>query len=69
MNQSKQCSICECDKLISNFAKKSASSDGLRSWCKVCVTDYSREGKLKGSFIGLAEILRQRHKNAKLKPF
>lgn len=32
----KNCTKCKTDKALSEFSKRTASSDGLNSWCKKC---------------------------------
>jgi hypothetical protein len=41
----KKCSICSVEKSISEFHRKSSSSDGYRSNCKKCSSDYNRNRK------------------------
>lgn len=39
----KECARCNGIKPIEQFAKRKASSDGLRSWCKECQSAYKKE--------------------------
>lgn len=39
----KRCTTCDVDKTIDNFAKRTASKDGLRVQCRLCASVYNRE--------------------------
>ena len=39
----KQCSKCKQTKEASCFNKQSKSKDGLKSWCKPCMSEYSKK--------------------------
>ena len=43
----KKCTKCGIEKELTNFHKKSTTKDGLRHWCKSCVSEYDeiRYGK------------------------
>jgi len=41
--ESKQCNTCNTVKFVNDFNKRSASSDGYMSKCKVCCVEYNRE--------------------------
>ena len=43
MIEEKKCVRCEKLKHYSSFHKKSASSDGLHSYCKDCIKEYNKE--------------------------
>lgn len=40
---SKKCPHCDVEKSVDHWGKNRARSDGLASWCKDCMSDYSRE--------------------------
>lgn len=42
MNVTKFCRICQQEKLISDFGKRSASGDGLANRCKACQSEYDK---------------------------
>lgn len=41
--QTKTCTKCSATKPSSEFGKRKAAKDGLRSWCKPCYADHKRE--------------------------
>ena len=43
----KRCSKCGKVKPIAEFAKETASPDGLKRWCKTCVKAYNTENREK----------------------
>ena len=38
----KVCPKCHCIKSVSNFHKSKQFNDGLRPWCKACVSNYNK---------------------------
>lgn len=43
----KKCTKCEEIKNLDQFHKDKSCKDGLRSWCKNCVSEYKKENKEK----------------------
>lgn len=43
----KICTICNLEKTLDSFSKKSLSSDGLSCWCRECKKKKDRDGYLK----------------------
>lgn len=43
MEESKRCTKCGKIKLVSEFSRNENVKDGLRTWCKLCSSEYSKE--------------------------
>ncbi len=58
----KQCSICKKTKEASCFHKRSKSKDGLRPWCKPCVSEHDKKRHEKHKKNRFEETLPEGHK-------
>lgn len=47
VSMTKVCALCKCTKSLDSFCKQPSTPDGLRPWCKQCVSEYNREWRIK----------------------
>lgn len=45
MAKTKHCSKCDTDKALGDFGNNASTSDGKQSWCRKCVSDYSKKAR------------------------
>jgi len=69
----KQCSKCKQEKLVSEFGTTNPNKDGYNSWCKQCVRDSSKKYSIttKGIYCSIKGNQRyfHRHSSDQRKPF
>jgi len=61
--QTKECSKCGQEKPLSGFHKDKSKRFGVRSWCKVCVSEYKKQHYQKNKDKIVTQIKQYRQKN------